>query len=120
MFCLLALVSACSPDGEGLSLVELGVFAAKDGHAESEVACEALPVLQGSHRYTELRIDSAFTITVFSSPIEAQVLLVENGRLLEERVIDRGTLEGEYLESWTITLQTGASYVVRLASECSP
>jgi hypothetical protein len=114
-----AAVSGCSSDPEGFAFVELGVSAAKDGWAESEIACEALPVLQGSHRYTELVVDSALNITVFSSPDEASVRFEEDGRSIEqERVISRATLESDYAESVSLVLQSGASYVVTLASVC--
>lgn len=117
----LALSSACSNDAERHDFVELGLEVSNAAGVQGRVACEPLPLLPGSHRYTEHLIDGRFTVTVFTSPEEAKVSFREGVRpLVKERVILRSTLEAGYVESVPLLLGSGTSYTVTLTSECEP
>jgi hypothetical protein len=114
------LLLACSSDGEAGGFVELGIEVQNDGGERGQVACEVLPVLQGSRRYTEHVIEEALTITVFASSDEARLAFSEGGRtLVPEHRVSRDALAAEYEETFQLAV-TGAVYTVTLSSECSP
>ena len=113
--------TSCSGDPERPDFVELGLEVANALGVEGSVACEPLPLLPGSHRYTEHLIDGRFTVTVFTSPDDAHVSFHEGVRpLVAERVISREALELGYVESVSLLLGGGTSYTVTLTSECAP
>jgi hypothetical protein len=113
--------NGCSGDPEHHDFIELGLEVSNALGVEGSVACEPLPLLPGSHRYTEHVIDGRFTVTVFTSPDEAHVSFHEGLRpLVGERVISREALASGYVESVPLLLGSGTSYTVTLTSECAP
>jgi hypothetical protein len=119
-FALVALATtSCSGDPERHDFVELGLEVSNALGVEGSVACEPLPLLPGSHRYTEHVIDGRFTVTVFTSPDDAHIAFHEGVRpLIAERVVSREALELGYVESFLLLLGSGATYTVTLTSEC--
>lgn len=117
----LLLLGGCSSDDTELGFAELGVDVADESGAHSRVSCEPLPLLAGSHRYTEHVIDGRFTITVFTSSSEARISFREGRRSLdEERVIERASLEGDYRDQVAVLLGSGLRYTVTLSAGCAP
>ena len=117
----LLLFGGCSSDETELGFVELSVDVADESGAQSRVSCEPLPLLAGSHRYTEHVIDGMFTITVFTSPSEARISFREGHRSLdEERVIERAALDGDYRDQVALLLGSGLRYTVTLSAGCAP
>ncbi len=112
--------NGCAGDPEPHDFVELGLEVSNALGVEGSVACEPLPLLPGSHRYTEHVIDGRFTVTIFTSPDDALVSFREGPRPLEgERVISREALEAGYVETIPLLLGSGSSYTVTLTSECT-
>jgi hypothetical protein len=113
--------NGCAGDPEQHDFIELGLEVSNALGVEGSVACEPLPVLPGSHRYTEHVIDGRFTVTVFTSPDDAHVSFREGLRpLVGERVITREALEAGFVETIPLLLGSGTSYSVTLTSECTP
>jgi hypothetical protein len=113
--------TGCGSDPEPHDFVELGLEVANAAGVEGSVACEPLPLLPGSHRYTEHLIDGRFSVTVFTSPDDARISFREGSRpLVGERVVTRERLEGGYVESVPVLLTSGTTYTVTLTSECTP
>jgi hypothetical protein len=117
----LLLLAGCSGDDTELGFAELSVDVADESGAQGRVSCEPLPLLAGSHRYTEHVIDGRFTITVFTSSSEARVSFREGRSSLdEERVIERAALEGDYRDQVAVLLGSGLRYTVTLGAGCAP
>ncbi len=118
---LVLLLGGCSGDGAEQKFAELGIEVENELGARSQVACEPLPLLHGSRRLSELVIDDAFTITVSSSPNEAELTFEEGNRPLAQNLsIPRARLEGGYSEELTLLLDSGQTYFVSVNSGCTP
>jgi hypothetical protein len=116
-FCL----AACGDDASALPYASLGIEASDGEGRSSKVACEQLPLLQGSRRYTRHVIDDRLTLTVNAEPTQLRLDFSEDGReLAKSRVIPRGTLLRGYAEEIALRSDDGAIYTLSLASECLP
>lgn len=118
---MLLALTACGSGTEPLPLTRLGLRVAKNQDASTEIACDPLPLLQGSRRQTRFVVEKELTITVVATPESASVRFADGQRLLEEdRIVLREALETEYREDISLRLEDGSSYTVTLTSECAP
>ena len=121
MLGVVLMLGGCSGDDEPPALTELAISVENEIGGRSQITCEPLPLLHGSRRLTEHVIDDAFTITVMSSPSEAELAFEEDGRALDQDlVVSRSALEGDYNHELTLQLRSGESYLVSVASRCAP
>jgi hypothetical protein len=116
------LLAACSgSDDDPPSLATLAISVENELGGRSQITCEPLPLLHGSRRLTEHVIDGAFSITVMSSPNEAELSFKEGARALRhDLVVSRSALEARYDEELTLMLSSGEGYFVSVASRCGP
>jgi hypothetical protein len=114
-------LAGCSGEADQHDFVDLGIAVENDVGHYGVVTCEPLPVLAGSHRYTEHVIDEKFSITVFTSPEDVRVSFKQGARSVAEGVvISREELAAEFDQAVELILLDGSFYTVTLTSECAP
>ena len=120
---LLLVLAGCGDDESALERARLGIHAADTAGRSADVACEELPLLQGSRRYTTHVIDDRLVIEVVAEPAEVTVRFEDTeGKPLPgtTRTLPRGLLlNGGDPELVGVTLE-GKIYMVTLNMGCSP
>lgn len=111
----------CSSDESSLVRARLSIEVSDGSGRHADVACEELPLLQGSHRYTRHRIDDALEIKVMAVPSQINLKFddLEGKTLSRERTLSRGTLLlNDYAEEIDVLFLDGGIYHVNLLSGC--
>ena len=118
---VLAGAAGCSGEDAQLERATLAIEASDNHDRHALVACEQLPLLQGSRRFTRHIIDDSLTITVTAVPSAVTLRFDENGlTLTKERTIPRGALLHDYVEDVDVLMYDGDVYKVDLYSGCTP
>jgi hypothetical protein len=120
--CLVA-AAGCADDKADLERATLGIHAADATGRSAEVACEQLPLLQGSRSLTTHVIDDRLTIEVTAEPSEVTVRFADAaGKTLDQRVLPRGLLlNGDENDAQLVQLGIDdKAYTVTLSMGCSP
>ncbi|HKY36320.1 MAG TPA: hypothetical protein VJN18_10300 [Polyangiaceae bacterium] len=91
---MLALASGCGDDQAELEQASLGIHAADITGREADIACEQLPLLQGSRSYGRHVIDDRLVIEVVAEPIEVTLRFenIEGVEVSQPLSLRRGTL----------------------------
>jgi len=119
---LVAALSGCADDKAELERASVGIHAADRTGRSADVACEPLPLLQGSRSYTTHVIDDRVTIEVIAEPAEVTLRFEdEDGKTLTNpRTLPRGLLlNGGDPEIVQLTLHDGKVYTFTLSMGCT-
>jgi hypothetical protein len=118
-----AATGGCADDKSDLERASLGIHAVDMAGRSADVACEQLPLLQGSRRFTTHVIDDRLTIEVIAEPSEITLRFRDDsGKLLDGRILPRGLLlNGGDEDAEIVQLGIeGKAYTVTLSMGCSP
>jgi hypothetical protein len=106
-----------------LEHARLGIHAADATGRSADVACEQLPLLQGSRSFTTHVIDDRLTIEVIAEPAQVAVRFADDtGDTLNRRILPRGLLLNGTEEDAEIVQVgvDGRAYTVTLSMGCNP
>jgi uncharacterized protein YqkB len=113
------LLAGCSDEPSGLRQARLSIEARDQTGRHAQIACEVLPLLQGSRRYVRHVIDDQLTLTVNAEPEQLSLSFThEAGVLASKRTIPRGALLHGYAEEVTLRTDGATTYTIGLSSEC--
>ena len=117
---MLALASGCGDDKAELEQASLGIHAADITGREADIACEQLPLLQGSRSYGKHVIDDRLVIEVVAEPTQVTLRFEDiEGIALETLTFRRGDLL--HGDSQTVQLVVeNRQYFVTLSMGCEP
>ena len=121
---LLGLGLGCSSSDEDgkLEQATLSIEASDAGDKQGPIACQALPLLQGSRSYESYVIDDLVTLLVTAEPGQVSVRFQNDGHSLAKTVtIPRSALLHGFDSDVALQpLATGEKYTIHLSSECPP
>lgn len=121
---LLGFGLGCSDSNEDgkLEQATLSIEASDDRNQRGQIACQALPLLQGSRSYESYVIDDLVTLLVSAEPGQVSVRFQNDGHSLAKTVtIPRSALLHGFDSNVALQpLATGEKYTIHLSSECPP
>lgn len=121
---LLAMLACvgCSEDDSRLEQATLGIEASDGSGQRGQIACEALPLLQGSRSYETYVIDDLITLLVTAEPGQISVRFQGDGHSVAKTVtIPRSALLHGFASNVALQpLKTAEKYTIHLSSECPP
>jgi hypothetical protein len=116
----LALASGCGDDKAELEQASIGIHAADITGREADIACEQLPLLQGSRSYGTHVIDDRLVIEVVAEPTKV-TLRFEDIEGIELRTLSfrRGDLLNGDAQTVQLVVEQ-RQYFVTLSMGCEP
>jgi hypothetical protein len=118
---MVALASGCGDDKAELEQASLGIHAADITGREAEIACEQLPLLQGSRSYATHVIDDRLVIEVVAEPTKVTLRFedTEGIQLSKPLSLPRGLLLNGDPQTVQLVVET-RQYFVTLSMGCEP
>jgi len=117
---MLALASGCGDDKAELEQASLGIHAADITGREADIACEQLPLLQGSRSYGKHVIDDRLVIEVVAEPTQVTLRFEDiEGIALETLNFRRGDLLHGDPQTVQLVVEN-RQYFVTLSMGCEP
>jgi hypothetical protein len=118
----LALATGCGDDKAELERASLGIHAADMTGREADIACEQLPLLQGSRTYSTHVIDDRVVIEVIAEPGEVTLRFEDDEGIILTRplTLPRGLLLNGGDPQLVQLVAEQRQYVVTLSMGCEP
>jgi hypothetical protein len=118
---VLGLASGCGDDKTELEQASLGIHAADITGREADIACEQLPLLQGSRSYGTHVIDDRLVIEVVAEPTKVTLRFEDiEGIALKTLSLPRGLLLNGGEPQTVQLVVDGRQYFVTLSMGCEP
>jgi hypothetical protein len=119
---LLAFAGGCGDDEAGLERASLGIHAADLTGREKDIACEQLPLLQGSRSFSTHVIDDRVVIEVVAEPGRVTLHFedVDGIRLSDPRSVSRVRLLSDEPPQIVQLVAEQRQYFVTLSMGCVP
>ncbi len=119
---LLVVASGCGDDQAELERASLGIHAADITGREADIACEQLPLLQGSRSYATHVIDDRLVIQVIAEPADVTLRFEDNEGISVGKplTLPRGLLLNGGDPQTVQLLVEQRQYFVTLSMGCEP